>query len=110
MCSSDLAQTGFLMERVDDELASFGVSIATPRDAAGRGGHVAIAHPYAWRICQALRAAGVVPDFRHPDLIRLSPSPLYTSYADCAEAVARLKQILLNRVYETFPAAPALVP
>jgi len=108
--AKSLAQTGFLMERIDADLADFGVSIATPRDAAGRGGHVAIAHADAWRVCQALRAAGVIPDFRHPDLIRLSPSPLYTSYADCAEAIARLKQILLNRVYETFPAAPALVP
>jgi kynureninase len=108
--AGSLAQTGFLMERIESELAPFGVRIATPQDPAERGGHVAITLPDAWRVCQALKAAAVVPDFRYPDLIRLSPSPFYTSYTDCAEAVARLKQILLSRVYETFPAAPALVP
>ena len=70
---------------------------------------MAIAHPEGWRVCQALRDAGVIPDFRQPDLIRLAPSPLYTSFADCAEAVARLKQLMLTRAYESFPAAPALV-
>jgi kynureninase len=108
--AKSLAQTGFLMERIECELATFLVSIVSPRTASERGGHVAITVPDGWRVCQALKAAGVVPDFRYPDLIRLSPSPLYTSYTDCADAVARLKQILLTRAYETFPAAPALVP
>jgi kynureninase len=107
--AKSLAQTDFLIERIDRELASFGFSVATPREAAGRGGHVALAHPDGWRVCQALRAAGVIPDFRQPGLIRLSPSPLYNSFADCAEAVARLKQIMQTRAYESYPAAPALV-
>jgi kynureninase len=108
--SKSLAQTDFLIRLIDEELAAYEVTIATPRDAASRGGHVAIAHRQAWKISQALRAAGVIPDFRYPDLIRLSPSPLYTSFADCAEAIARLKQILCTRSYGSFPAAPALVP
>ena len=107
--AKSLAQTDFLMLRIEDELAPFSFNIATPRDAASRGGHVAITHAEGWRICQALRKAGVIPDFRPPDVIRLAPSPLYTSFVDCAEAVARLKQIMLTRAYETFSAAPALV-
>jgi kynureninase len=104
-----LMQTDLLMELIDRELATFGFSVATPREAANRGGHVALAHPEGWRVCQALRAAGVIPDFRQPDLIRLSPSPLYNSYADCAEAIARLKQIMLTHAHESYPATPALV-
>ncbi len=104
-----LALTDFLLERIDTELAPLGVEVVTPRGHLARGGHLALAHPDAWRLCQALKAAGVVPDFRAPDLIRLAPSPLTTSFAECAEAITRLKQILLTRVHETFPDRRALV-
>jgi kynureninase len=40
-----------------------------------------------------LKARGVVPDFRAPDLLRLAPSPLYTRFADVREAVRRLQII-----------------
>ena len=42
-----------------------------------------------------------MPDFRPPDIVRLAPVPLYTSFADCVEAVRRLKTILETRWYET---------
>ena len=80
-----------------------------PRAAPARGGHVALAHPEAWRICQALKAAGVVPDFRAPDLIRLAPSPLFTRFAECAEAVERLRRIVSSGEHLGFSAQPARV-
>jgi kynureninase len=99
-----------LVTLIERELAGHGVTVVTPRGHPVRGGPLALAHPEAWRLCQALKAAGVTPDFRGPDLLRLAPSPLYTRYADCAEAVARLRRILEKRVHLGFPAAPALVP
>jgi kynureninase len=105
-----LALTEFLFARIDAELAPLGFRLATPRDAAARGGHVAVVHPDAWRFCQALKAAGVVPDFRPPDVIRLAPSPLYTRFADCAEAITRLKKIAENRAHESQSHDRALVP
>ena len=107
--AKSLALTDFLLARFDTELAPLGVEVATPRGHLARGGHLALAHPDAWRLCQALKAAGVVPDFRAPDLIRFAPSPLYTSFTECAEAIARLKHILLTRAYESYPAQRALV-
>jgi len=107
--AKSLAQTGLLIAQVEEELASFGFDIATPRDESSRGGHVAITHPEGWRICQALRAAGVVTDFRQPDIIRLAPSPLYTTYVECVETILRLKAIMLTRTYERFPSTRALV-
>lgn len=107
--TKSLAQTAFLMELIDHELAGLGFAIATPRADRERGGHVALAHPDAWRICQALKAKGVVPDFRPPDIIRLAPAPLYNSFADCAAAFARLKAIVRTRSYEQFPTQPNLV-
>lgn len=105
-----LALTDFLFAAAETELAPHGFALATPRPHPARGGHVSLAHRDAWRFCQALEAAGVVADFREPDLLRLAPSPLYTSFADCAAAVARLKQIAEKRAHEKFSAAPALVP
>ncbi|MSU22611.1 MAG: kynureninase [Opitutus sp.] len=107
--AKSLALTEFLLAHADLELAPLGFTVVTPRAAAMRGGHLALAHPDAWRLCQALKAAGVVPDFRAPDLIRLAPSPLYTSFTDCAEALARLKHLVRTRAHEKFPATPTLV-
>ena len=108
--AKSLALTDFLLALIDRDLAPLGFTVATPRGEPARGGHLALAHPDAWRFCQALKAAHVVPDFRAPDLIRLAPSPLYTSFTDCAEAIARLKHIAVTRTHENFPSAPALVP
>lgn len=102
--AKSLALTAWLMELIDTELAGLGFSIVNPRDDARRGGHVALAHPEAWRLCQALKEAGIVPDFRQPDVIRLAPTALYNSFADCAEAVARLKHIVTTRTHEQFAA------
>jgi kynureninase len=107
--AKSLAQTGYLLELADTELAGAGFSTVTPRADRERGGHVTLAHPDAWRICTALKAAGVVPDFRPPDMIRLAPAPLYTNFAECAEAVARLKEIMRTKAHEKFPATRPLV-
>jgi len=107
--AKSLALTSFLMELADRELAGLGFTIANPRAGHERGGHVALAHPEAWRICQALKAAGVVPDFRRPDIIRLAPAPLFNTFADCAAAIARLQVIVRTAAHEKFPAQRALV-
>ncbi|MDI1335443.1 MAG: kynureninase [Lacunisphaera sp.] len=107
--AKSLAQTTYLMEQVESELAGCGFALVSPRADAERGGHITLAHPDAWRICAALKAAGVVPDFRPPDMIRLAPAPLYTSFADCAEAIARLQKIMRTKAHEKFSAARPIV-
>jgi kynureninase len=100
--AKSLALTRFLMERIDADLASLGFTVVNPRDDARRGGHVALAHPDAWRICQALKQARVVPDFRQPDVIRLAPTALYNTFTDCAEAVARLAHVVRSGAHTRF--------
>ena len=107
--AKSLAQTAFLMELVDSELTDHGFTMANPRADGDRGGHVSLIHPDAWRICQALKAAGVVSDFRPPDVIRLAPAPLYTRFADCAGAIARLKDIMRIKAFEKFSPQRPLV-
>ena len=97
-----LALTRFLRELAEAELSEFGVGCVTPREEDRRGGHIALTHPDAARVCRALLAEGVVPDHRPPDILRLAPVALYTSFADVSEAVARLRRIFLERTFERF--------
>ncbi len=60
-------------------------------------------------MCLALRAEGVIPDFRKPDVVRFAPSPLYNTFADCWDAVQILKEIATSRSYESFHGAAGLV-
>jgi len=96
-----LALTDYLMQLIDRELTEFGAEIVTPRDAERRGGHTALRHPAARALGLALRANGVVPDFRPPDILRLAPAPLYVSFLDCYDAIAKLRALLESRSYET---------
>ncbi|MGH9578714.1 MAG: aminotransferase class V-fold PLP-dependent enzyme, partial [Terriglobales bacterium] len=98
-----LKQTRFLIELVKDELAGMSFELATPDADERRGGHVAIAHPEGARINKALKQALVVPDFRPPDIIRLAPVALYTSYEDIAQAVLKLKEVMERKSYLEFP-------
>lgn len=91
-----LAQTAYLSDLIDTFLTEppYGFAIGTPRDEARRGGHVALEHPEAVRFARALKARGVIPDFRPPNVIRLAPIALYTSYEDLWRVVQVLRAIV----------------
>jgi kynureninase len=72
-------------ERLIDALAP-DAEILTPRDAAARGAQLSVRVPDAPRRLSALEAAGVVGDFREPDIIRLAPVPLYNTFHDAWRA------------------------
>ena len=89
-----IALTEYAIALVDERLASHDVTVGSPRDSARRGAHVAIRHPAARRLTAGLIDAGVVPDFRAPDSIRLGLSPLTTSFGDVTRGVVALELLL----------------
>jgi kynureninase len=91
-----LDQTSYLMALVDGLLrdAPYEFAVGTPREPERRGGHVALEHLDATRVCKALKARNVIPDFRPPNIIRLAPIPLYTSYVELWETVEILRDII----------------
>ncbi|KAB1198521.1 MULTISPECIES: kynureninase [Haloferax] len=95
-----LALTDYLIALVDDRLPE--CTVGTPRDAASRGGHVAVEHPAAYRISLALKERGVVVDFRPPNVVRIAPAPAYTGFEDVYRAVEHLREILDGEEYEQF--------
>jgi kynureninase len=90
------ALTSLAIALADERLAEFGVAVASPREDARRGAHVALAHPSAARLCAALLERGVVPDFRRPDVIRYGLSPLTTRFVDVWDGVEALRDLLAH--------------
>jgi len=89
-----VALTEFAVALADEALAPLGVAVASPRDPARRGAHVALAHPDARELCARLVEVGVVPDFRRPDVIRFGLSPLTTRFVDVWDGVEALRRFV----------------
>ena len=93
-----LTLTEHLVALVDARLDGF--VVGTPREPSRRGGHVALDHPAGKRIAAALGARGAVVDFRPPNVVRVCPAPLYTSYSDVWAFVDELRTVVESRAYE----------
>lgn len=104
-----LMLTAYLMYLIDRKLTKFGYSIGNLRDDSKRGGHVALEHEEAYRICQALKQYQVIPDFREPNVIRLAPVALYVSYKEVFDLVQILEEISISKVYEQYKKSRSLV-
>lgn len=77
-----IALTQFAVRISDAMLAPLGVTVASPRDPALRGGHVTLSHPSMRSVTAQLWTEDVVPDYRDPDGLRIGLSPLSTSFEE----------------------------
>jgi kynureninase len=77
-----IALTEFAITVVDAWPRNLGIELASPREAAQRGGHVTIRRADFRELTGRLWQQGVIPDFRAPDGIRLGLSPLSTSFTE----------------------------
>ncbi len=82
------------IERAEARCVGKGLALASPREAAARGGQVSFRHPQGWAVMQNLIARGVIGDFRAPDVIRFGFAPLYVRHVDVWDAVEVLGEIL----------------
>ena len=93
--------TDLMIQLFDAWLAPLGFGLMTPREASKRGGHITVTHPEAKRIAAALRKfAGVVPDYRVPNGIRLAIAPLPTSYTEVYDGFLRIKESVEREDYK----------
>lgn len=94
-----LQLTEYLMSLIEAQLNDYGFKIVSPRHDDARGGHVFLDHPEAARICKALKANNVIPDFRAPSGVRLAPVALYNTFEEVWHAVHILERIMKEKEY-----------
>ncbi|WP_029287056.1 kynureninase [Cellulomonas sp. HZM] len=87
-----LSLTAFLRKCVEALVPD--VEIASPHEDARRGSQVALRHPDAYGVTQALIARGVVGDFRSPDVVRLGVAAPYLTHAQMLTAALELAAVL----------------
>jgi kynureninase len=92
-----LALTRYLEWLLDRELGGR-ARLLTPKNPEQRGCHLAMQFVPPPRdplsFVARLRAAGVVADWRRPNVLRLAPAPLYNRFRDVYAAVQALRRTL----------------
>ncbi len=90
--------SGFL-EFVLDEIARKNdahFEIITPRDWAQRGSQLSVfLHGQGRELFDKLMAAGVIADWREPNVIRMAPVPLYNNFEDIWRFGQKLEEALI---------------
>jgi kynureninase len=89
-----IALTELAITLADAWLAQHGVSVASPRDGAIRGAHVALAHHDAALLCEQLAGRGVLADYRAPDVVRIGLAPLSTRFVEVWDGLSVLRELL----------------
>jgi kynureninase len=78
--------TGYLDHLVRTELAGM-LEVVTPAEASRRGAQLSIrvvgGRAQGRALFEYLMLQGIIGDWREPDVIRISPAPLYNRFADC---------------------------
>jgi len=75
--------TGWMEHLLDARLGPDRIGISTPRDPEARGCQLSLKiRGRARSVQRALLEAGVICDFREPDVLRAAPVPLYNTFED----------------------------
>lgn len=86
--------TGYL-EFLLDEMQNEAINVITPRNPEERGCQLSIQVKNAdKKLHTKLTEAGVISDWREPDVIRIAPAPLYNSFEDVFKFSEKLKKVL----------------
>jgi kynureninase len=90
-----MALTGWLATALAGELAAH-LEIITPADPEQRGCQLSLrvraGRDAGRQAFEHLARAGIICDWREPDVIRASPTPLYNDLADCQRLVDSLAE------------------
>ncbi|HVC16977.1 MAG TPA: kynureninase, partial [Rhodanobacter sp.] len=84
--AKSLQLTGYLEWLVHSQLAAV-LEVVTPADPARRGAQLSLrvagGRERGRALFEYLMQQGIIGDWREPDVIRISPVPLYNRFADC---------------------------
>jgi kynureninase len=94
--AKSMALTSLFIDLIEATCTPLGITLASPPEAARRGSQVALGFASGYPVMQALIAAGVIGDFRPPDILRFGFTPLYIGFSDTCRAAETLHRILLS--------------
>lgn len=90
-----ISMTSYLEAIIEQELGTV-IRSVTPKDIAQRGCQLSLqvlaGREHGRSLFEYLQTNNIIGDWREPDVIRLSPTPLYNRFSDCFEVVNRIKQ------------------
>ncbi|WP_445146454.1 kynureninase [Dyella sp. Tek66A03] len=90
-----LRLTGYLEWLVHTQLNHL-LEVVTPNDPERRGAQLSIrvlgGREWGRALFEYLMEHGIIGDWREPDVIRISPAPLYNRFADCWAFVEAVKE------------------
>ncbi len=100
--AKSVAMTGLLQSLIDlinaPRPAADQIRVLTPRDPNARGCQLSLVMPGdAKQSFAALQRAGVICDFREPNVIRAAPTPLYTRFQDVWRFALALDHAISSR-------------
>jgi kynureninase len=97
-----VAMTAWLASQIEVRLGNV-LEIITPAQAERRGCQLSLrvraGRDAGRHLFTRMEQEGVVPDWREPDVIRVSPVPLYNSFEDCARLVCVVGKIIREIEY-----------
>ena len=95
--NKSVGMTAYLEQLIQSELKD-SLEIITPAEPERRGCQLSLrviaGREAGRRLFQQLEAAGTIPDWREPDVIRVAPVPMYNRYEDCWLFVQQVKGLL----------------
>lgn len=88
----------FVLHEIDKEIADTEFEIITPSNQEERACQLSVyLHGQGKELFHYLMKNGVITDWREPNVIRLAPVPLYSSFEDMYEFGQILKQGILKK-------------
>ena len=76
------------------------LKLSSPRSSKQRGSQVSFEFDEGYAVIQALIQAGVIGDFRSPNIMRFGICPLYITEEDILLACKKLKNIMRNNLWD----------
>lgn len=86
--------TELFQQRVIERKLNHVLKLQSPEHSDQRGSQLSYANEFAYGLCQALIARGVIADFRAPNNIRFGFAPLYNRFVDVYDAVEQIEQMI----------------
>lgn len=91
--AKSVSLTELFIRMWDEQLQTVGYTLGSPQDPDHRGSHVALGFAGGKQLVADLAGAGIIADFRPPDLVRFGFAPLYNTHLETVQLARKLAEL-----------------